>query len=243
MTKPEPRWAGSRVIWTWPYWPRPPLCLTYLPSTLVAFFVAVSEGDVDKYKVLLTTIFGLFAQELRKSSETEVHCLMLLDEAGNFPIIGLEKDIGVGRGRKMAYGLGFQTVEQAYKLYGEFGGKAIVQMINSSFFLPGCTGSTAELLGHLVGKTTTTQNTQTDSPGSANDQDRHAEVGTELITPAEVRGLLPYEEAIAVIKTAHPIRMRVFSDATGHSRRRSRPVRFQIDPRRPFVAPSTSQPE
>jgi type IV secretory pathway TraG/TraD family ATPase VirD4 len=176
------------------------------PST--AIYVVIPEGDAERYGAFLTTFFGLAMSVLRTIQVTaeSVPALFLFDEAGNIPIHGLREMLGVGRGRKVAVVLAYQNLGQVYAQYGPEGGDAVLGSINTMIFLPGLDQRTTEFAAKRVGRTTVLQHTTVDAVGTKNDAERLAEAKRDLMDAAEIRQLLRFKQAVAIIDTAPPIK-------------------------------------
>ncbi|MGH9940135.1 MAG: type IV secretory system conjugative DNA transfer family protein [Blastocatellia bacterium] len=129
------------------------------------------------------------------------------DEAGNIFIHGLNELLGVGRGRKMAVALGYQNIGQVYHHYGSDGGDAVLGSIGTMIFLPGLDHRTAEYASKRIGQTTVWQSTSVDvKDGTKFDSERMSEVGRSLMDAPEVRRMVKYRQAVAIIGNAPPVR-------------------------------------
>jgi len=178
------------------------------PGTAV--FLIVNEGDTATYQGLLATFMGMATQALRKSGESkrDAKVLCLFDEAGNIPIWGLAELLGLGRGRMISVVCCYQTVNQIYSQYGKEKGDTILDLFTNYLFLPGATNQTAELITKLLDKTTTWSHTAVNVlGGSEGDNERSAEIGRELMTVGEVRQLVEYKQALAIVSTLPPIKL------------------------------------
>lgn len=174
-----------------------------------AIYVVVPEGDATRYRVVLATLFGLAASHLRKGELTDDSAPVLFnfDEAGNIFIHGLNELLGVGRGRKMAVALGYQNIGQVYQHYGSDGGDAVLGSIGTMIFLPGLDHRTAEYASKRIGQATVWQSTSVDvNEGTRFDSERSSEVGRALMDPSEVRRMVKYRQALAIIANAPPVR-------------------------------------
>jgi type IV secretory pathway TraG/TraD family ATPase VirD4 len=174
-----------------------------------AVYVVVPEGDAARYKVVLATLFGLAASHLRKGDLTPESAPVLFnfDEAGNIFIHGLNELLGVGRGRKMAVALGYQNIGQVYHHYGADGGDAVLGSIGTMIFLPGLDHRTAEYASKRIGQATVWQSTSVDvKEGAKFDSERTSEVGRSLMDASEVRRMVKYRQAVAIIGNAPPVR-------------------------------------
>jgi type IV secretory pathway TraG/TraD family ATPase VirD4 len=174
-----------------------------------AVYVVVPEGDAARYRVVLATLFGLAASHLRKG-ELEAESAPVLfnfDEAGNIFIHGLTELLGVGRGRRMAVALGYQNIGQVYHHYGSDGGDAALGSIGTMIFLPGLDHRTAEYASKRIGQATVWQSTSVDvKQGTKFDSERTSEVGRALMDASEVRRMVKYRQAVAIIGNAPPVR-------------------------------------
>lgn len=180
-----------------------------LRRTRTAIYVVVPEGDAARYKVVLATLFGLAASHLRKGDITieSAPVLFNFDEAGNIFIHGLNELLGVGRGRKMAVALGYQNIGQVYHHYGSDGGDAVLGSIGTMIFLPGLDHRTAEYASKRIGQATVWQSTSVDvKEGTKFDSERTSEVGRSLMDASELRRMVKYRQAVAIIGNAPPVR-------------------------------------
>ncbi len=175
-----------------------------------AIFLIVPEGDAERYKRILSTFIGLVNDCLRNGelNETSAPVLFNLDEIGNIHIPDLPAALGVGRGRKMTYALGYQNIAQLYHQYGADGGDAVLGSVGAMIFLPGVDQRTAEYASKRLGTTTVLQSTSVDvRRGDEFDSERSSEVGRPLMDAGEIRQMLKYKQAVAVISNAPPLRL------------------------------------
>jgi type IV secretory pathway TraG/TraD family ATPase VirD4 len=144
-----------------------------------AIFMVVPEGDAERYKRVLSTFFGLANDCLRNGAinEDSAPVLFNLDEIGNIHIPDLPAALGVGRGRRMTYALGYQNIAQLYHQYGTDGGDAVLGSVGAMVFLPGVDQRTAEYASKRLGTTTVLQASSVDvHDGNKLDQERSTEV-------------------------------------------------------------------
>ena len=184
---------------------------TELRRTGTAIFVVVPEGDAERYKRVLSTLIGLVNDCLRNGelSEASAPVLFNLDEIGNIHIPDLPAALGVGRGRKMTYALGYQNIAQLYHQYGTDGGDAVLGSVGAMIFLPGVDQRTAEYAAKRLGTTTVLQSTSVDvRDGSRFDSERTSETGRSLMDATELRQMVKYKQAVAIISNAPPVRLR-----------------------------------
>ncbi len=175
-----------------------------------AIFMVVPEGDAERYKRVLSTFLGIANDCLRNGEldETSAPVLFNLDEIGNIHIPDLPASLGVGRGRRMTYALGYQNIAQLYHQYGADGGDAVLGSVGAMVFLPGVDLRTAEYASKRLGMTTTLQSTSVDvQDGNKFDSERTSEVGRPLMDAAEIRQMTKYKHAIAIISNAPPVRL------------------------------------
>lgn len=172
-----------------------------------AIYAVIPEGDATRYRIVLTILFGLTASIARKTSNNSeaAPVLLALDEAGNIPIHNLSEMLGVGRGRKCAVALGYQNIGQLYKQQGRDGAQAILGSVGTMVFLPGLDSETAQYAARRIGRTTVLQHTSVDAPGSSYDNERQSETGRDLLDAAELRQMVAYEQAVAIVGTAPPV--------------------------------------
>lgn len=175
------------------------------PST--AIYVVIPEGDATRYRIVLTILFGLVASITRKTSNDPkaAPVLLALDEAGNIPLHNLSEMLGVGRGRRCGIVLGYQNVGQLHRQYGRDGANAVLGSIGTMVFLPGLDSETAQYAVRRIGRTTVMQHTSVDAPGSSYDNERESETGRDLLDAAELRQMVAYEQAVAIIGNAPPV--------------------------------------
>lgn len=176
------------------------------PST--GIYVIVPEGDANRYKIILSILFGLAASVARKTSADEngAPMLLVLDEAGNIPIHNLSEALGVGRGRRCGIVLGYQNIGQLYKQYGRDGAQSILGSIGGMIFLPGLDVETSQYASKKTGRTTALQHRSVDATGSTYDHEGLTETGRELIDATELRQLPEYTQAVAIFSSIPPIR-------------------------------------
>lgn len=175
-----------------------------------AIFMIVPEGDAERYKRVLSTFFGLANDCLRNGELTKESAPVLfnLDEIGNIHIPDLPAALGVGRGRRMTYALGYQNIAQLYSQYGTDGGDAVLGSVGAMVFLPGVDQRTAEYASRRLGTTTVLQSSLSDvHEGNKFDSNRTTEVGRPLMDAAEIRQMTKYKQAIAIISNAPPVRL------------------------------------
>lgn len=193
-----------------------------------AIYIVVPEGEASRLENVLATAFAIATDTLRETGDDADACysLVMLDEAGNVPLRGLSEGVGVGRGRKIIYALGYQNLSQLIKQYGQATAHAILQSIGAKFFLPGLTGETAEWAVKMIGRTTALQRQSVDAVGNALDNEKLSEVGTELMPANELRQMLRFTQAVAVINNAPPARVAFPPNAKDVDTRISRPLAF-----------------
>ena len=131
-----------------------------------------------------------------------------LDEIGNIHITDLPAALGVGRGRRMTYALDYQNIAQLYHQYGANGGDAVLGSVGAMVFLPGVDQRTAEYASKRLGMTTALQSSSVDVHGGDRfDSERTSEVGRPLMDASEIRQMVKYKQAIAIISNAPPVRL------------------------------------
>lgn len=175
-----------------------------------AIFMIVPEGDAERYKRVLSTFIGLANDCLRNGelNDDAAPVLFNLDEIGNIHIPDLPAALGVGRGRKMTYALGYQNIAQLYHQYGSDGGDSVLGSVGAMIFLPGLDQRTAEYAAKRLGTTTVLQSTSVDvHDGNRFDSERTSEVGRPLMDAGEIRQMVKYKQAIAIISNAPPVRL------------------------------------
>jgi type IV secretory pathway TraG/TraD family ATPase VirD4 len=175
-----------------------------------AIFMIVPEGDAERYKRVLSTFIGLANDCLRNGEldEAAAPVLFNLDEIGNIYIPDLPAALGVGRGRKMTYALGYQNIAQLYHQYGTDGGDAVLGSVGAMVFLPGIDHRTADYASKRLGMTTALQAASFDvREGNKLDSERMSEVGRPLMDAAEIRQMTKYKQAVAIISNAPPVRL------------------------------------
>jgi type IV secretory pathway TraG/TraD family ATPase VirD4 len=174
-----------------------------------AIYVVLSERQASQYRILLELIFGLAAVEMEASTDKNATpVLMALDEAGNIPPPKLQDKLKIGRFRNTPYLLGFQDVSQIKNKFQENGGKAVLAGIKNQIFLPGLDLETGAYASSLLGPTTVLSRTEVDAPGTKYDAERVSESRRDFKQAPELRRLVNYRQAIAIIDTADPILFR-----------------------------------
>jgi type IV secretory pathway TraG/TraD family ATPase VirD4 len=172
--------------------------------------MVVPEGDAERYKRILSTFFGLANDCLRNGElrEDSATVLFNLDEIGNIHIPDLPAALGVGRGRRMTYALGYQNIAQLYHQYGSDGGDAVLGSVGAMVFLPGIDQRTAEYASKRLGMTTALQSSSVDVHGGDKfDSERTSEVGRPLMDASEIRQMVKYKQAVAIIGNAPSVRL------------------------------------
>src|SRR5438552_5895610 len=178
-----------------------------VPST--AIFIVLSERQASQYRILLELMFGLTAVEMEASTEKDATpVLMALDEAGNIKPPKLEERLKIGRFRNTPYLLGFQDVSQIKNKFQENGGKAVLAGIKNQIFLPGIDHETGVYASSLLGPTTVLSRTEVDAPGTKLDSERVSESRRDFKQAPELRRLVDYRQAIAIVGTSDPILFR-----------------------------------
>src|SRR5438270_2111274 len=178
-----------------------------IPRT--AIYVVLSERQASQYRILLELIFGLAAIEMEASTDKDATpVLMALDEAGNVPPPKLQDKLKIGRFRNTPYLLGFQDISQIKNKFQENGGKAVLAGIKNQIFLPGIDLETGAYASSVLGPTTVLSRTEVDAPGTKLDSERVSESRRDFKQAPELRRLVNYRQAIAIIDTADPILFR-----------------------------------
>lgn len=181
-----------------------------LRQSSTAIFMIVPEGDAERYKRVLSTFFGLANDCLRNGelNGKSAPVLFNLDEIGNIHVPDLPAALGVGRGRRMTYALGYQNIAQLYHQYGTDGGDAVLGSVGAMVFLPGIDQRTAEYASRRLGTTTVLQSSLVDvREGDKFDSERTTEVGRPLMDASEIRQMVKYKQAVAIISNAPPVRL------------------------------------
>jgi len=178
-----------------------------VPST--AIFIVLSERQASQYRILLELMFGLAAVEMEASTEKDATpVLMALDEAGNIKPPKLQERLKIGRFRNTPYVLGFQDVSQLKFHFQENGAKAVLAGIKNQIFLPGIDHETGVYASSLLGPTTVLSRTEVDAPGTKLDSERVSESRRDFKQAPELRRLVDYRQAIAIVGTSDPILFR-----------------------------------
>jgi type IV secretory pathway TraG/TraD family ATPase VirD4 len=92
--------------------------------------------------------------------------------------------------------------------FQETGAKAILAGIKNQIFLPGIDNETGMYASSLLGPTTVLSRTEVDAPGAKLDSERVSESRRDFRQAPELRRLVNYRQAIAIIGTADPILFR-----------------------------------
>src|SRR2546430_13220320 len=133
---------------------------------------------------------------------------MALDEAGNIKPPKLQERLKIGRFRNTPYVLGFQDVSQLKNHFQENGAKAVLAGIKNQIFLPGIDHETGVYASSLLGPTTVLSRTEVDAPGAKLDSERVSESRRDFKQAPELRRLVDYRQAIAIVGTSDPILFR-----------------------------------
>lgn len=182
--------------------------LAHLRIPRTAIYIVLSEDDAKEYRILLELIFGLAAIEMRDSTgKNATPVLMALDEAGNVHPPRLPEKLKIGRFRNTPYLLGFQDVTQGRDKFRN-AWSAVLAGIKNQIFLPGVDHETGVHASALLGPTTVLSRTEIDADGTQNDAERVSESRRDFRQPPELRRLVKYRQAIAIIDTADPILFR-----------------------------------
>jgi type IV secretory pathway TraG/TraD family ATPase VirD4 len=193
-----------------------------------AIYVVVPEGEASRLETVVATFFANALDELRVSGDdpAAAYTMLLLDEAGNVPLRGLSEGVGVGRGRKIIFALGWQNIQQPQRQYGRETAMAILSSIGTKLFLPGCTGDTAEYAVGLLGQTTALQRQSRDAVGNSLDSETLSESGRSLMDASELRQMERYYQAVAVFSNQSPARLRFPPNAKDIDPRKATPHAF-----------------
>src|ERR1043166_3601776 len=174
-----------------------------------AIYIVLSERQASDYRILLELIFGLAGIEMEASTgKNSTPVLMAMDEAGNIKPPKLHERLKIGRYRNTPYLLGFQDINQLRLKFQENGAKAILAGIKNQIFLPGVDHETGIYASSLLGATTVLSRTEVDAPGAKLDSERVSESRRDFRQAPELRRLVNYRQAVAIIGTADPILFR-----------------------------------
>ncbi|HRH40463.1 MAG TPA: type IV secretory system conjugative DNA transfer family protein [Pyrinomonadaceae bacterium] len=144
---------------------------------------------------------------LQETINSPSFVLLQFDEAGNIPLRNLSEDIGVGRGRKMCYVLGYQNFDQPTKQYGESVAASILQSIGTKIALTGLTSKTAKYVVELLGKTTTYELSSSDAEDDRFDRASKRESVRDLMSEDELRTMPAYTQAVMISTDIRPLRI------------------------------------
>lgn len=174
-----------------------------------AIYIVMNETQASEYHILLELLFGLAAIEMQVSThKNATPVLMALDEAGNVAPPKLQDKLKIGRFRNTPYILGFQDVPQIKRKFQEHGGKAVLAGMKNQIFLPGIDPETGAYASLMLGPTTVLSRTEVDGMGTKYDAERVSESRRDLRQAPELRRMVKYRQAIAIIDTADPILFR-----------------------------------
>jgi hypothetical protein len=132
----------------------------------------------------------------------------------------------LGRERKVAACLGLQTVSQLPEQYGRDGAGAVLGLLRNQIFLPGLDDESTQYASRLLGRTTTLSRSSKDAPGREREGGRESETGRPLRDPSELRRMVKFVEAVAVIDTLPPIRFTF--PPSGETGRKFEPERHHL---------------
>lgn len=145
--------------------------------------------------------------DLQETINNPSYVLLQFDEAGNIPLRNLSEDIGVGRGRKMCYVLGYQNFDQPEKQYGASVAGSILQSIGTKIVLTGLTSKTAKYVVELLGKTTTYELSSSDSEDDRFDRASRRESVRDLMSEDELRTMPSFTQAVMISTDIRPLRV------------------------------------
>ena len=201
------------------------------PVAEAAATVSLSKTERERMRVDGYVAAYLKEHDLSPAVENPGYCLLQLDEAGNVALRGLSEDIGVGRGRRMPYFLGYQNLEQPAKQYGHDYAKALTQSVGTKLFLPAVSSTTADFAVNLLGKTTAYSYSSDDAKDDRLDSQRRQETARDLMTVDEMRTLPPYSQAIMVSLETAPVRLGFPPNAKEQDSRQDYPTLYQTETR------------
>lgn len=144
---------------------------------------------------------------LQETIKNPSYVLLQFDEAGNIPLRNLSEDIGVGRGRKMCYVLGYQNFDQPEKQYGQAVAGSILQSIGTKIALTGLTSKTAKYVVELLGKTTTYELSSSDAEDDRFDRATRRESVRDLMSEDELRTMPSFTQAVMISTDIRPLRV------------------------------------
>ncbi len=145
--------------------------------------------------------------DLAETMENPSFVMLQFDEAGNIPLRNLSEDIGVGRGRKMCYVLGYQNFDQPEKQYGASVAGSILQSIGTKWALTGLTSKTSKYIVELLGKTTTYEYSSSDVEDDRFDRSSRRETMRDLMSDDELRTMPAYTQAVMISTDIRPLRV------------------------------------
>jgi type IV secretory pathway TraG/TraD family ATPase VirD4 len=145
--------------------------------------------------------------DLTETIENPAFVMLQFDEAGNVPLRNLSEDIGVGRGRKMCYVLGYQNFDQPEKQYGASVAGSILQSIGTKWALTGLTSKTSKYIVELMGKTTTYEYSSSDAEDDRFDRSSRRETMRDLMSDDELRTMPAYTQAVMISTDIRPLRV------------------------------------
>lgn len=193
-----------------------------------AIYVVLPEGQASRLASVLGTVFGVAMNVLRRTGDAPGACdtIFQLDEAGNVPLRNLREDIGVGRGRRITFDLGYQAKNQPKTQYGADYAESFLQSCSIKVACPGLTGESAKWFCEMLDKTTTQKRTINDARADALDSERLDEVGVDLMPQGAFRTLERHKQCVLVINQAPPILARIPDSAKATDPRESIPQKF-----------------
>lgn len=198
------------------------------PGTVI--YCVVKEGQASRLEAVLGTFFGMAISSLRNSADkpSTCHVLVSLDENAQIPQREFVETLSTARGRKMAFMCGYQNISQMDAQFGVNYARAVRQAFLTRIFLPGLTDESADYAVKLLGKTTTFQSSSNDAVGRVLDSERLTEVGVDLMNATELREMLEFHQAIAVVDTAYPARIGFPPTAEAIDPRETFPTRYDM---------------
>lgn len=185
------------------------LDLSKLRQPGTAVFIVIDEAQAKSLQNVVPTILGTIMMYLRQTGSdpnVQSKVLFAVDEAGQYYQDQLLADITLGRSRLTSLLLCFQSYEQIVDLYGQTSASAIFECALTKIFLPGLAGVTARKASESLGFTTAVQTSRRDNRNDAFDGVQGTEIKRELMTPEEVRQMVPFQEMLVVHGNCLPIK-------------------------------------
>lgn len=180
-----------------------------LRQTKTAIFLIVPEGDVRRWKFLISILYTQlfdFCMQLPQGNNPYLPIYFFLDEFGNAgKLPNFSTLITTLRKRKVSLSIILQDVEQLTHVYGRSDASVILNGgCATRLFYPGLSYSTCQELSNILGNQTVTIRESGFDRSNNSPSARNREMARPLLTPDEIRTLKP-NKAILIHSNELPV--------------------------------------